>query len=60
MPGLAGRRSAIGSAAAVVGLASAVGAGASWSVTVLAGWGAAALVAVPPSITRCSPICSAP
>jgi uncharacterized membrane protein len=44
MPGLAGHRVAIGSAAAVAGLATAVGAGASWSVVVLAGWEAAALV----------------
>lgn len=43
-PGLAGRRIAVGSAAAAAGIATAAGAGTSWSVAVLAGWDAAAVV----------------
>jgi uncharacterized membrane protein len=41
--GLAGRRAAVGAAAATAGLALAVGAGAAWSVDVLGAWDAAAL-----------------
>src|SRR6266700_1900102 len=41
--GPAGRRTAVGTAAAVVGLAVAVGTDASWSVDVLAAWDSAAV-----------------